>query len=133
MLTNTRLWNTPSAGKAMSTSSGNVIFRIGRNSLTEAQRLAWIEQGKHAESCSRLGKRWSLTGQTYFIRINSARAAFGLRMLTDPPPLDQHLPNPVNALIITNRGGRIALKMKVAGPLKPDIMVFGAPPCGTVR
>ena len=77
----------------------------------------------------RLGESYSLTGQTYFMRVNSVRGGFGSGLLTDPPPRAQHIPNPIRALIITNRGGRIALKLKLAEAPTGDIMVFGAAPC----
>ena len=97
--------------------------------LTEEQRLAWMSKARHSKSRSRLGESYTLTGQTYFMRVNSLRAASGLSLLTDPPPHGQFIPNPVRALIITNQGGRIALKLELAESPVGDIMVFGAAPC----
>ncbi len=99
------------------------------NELTEAQRLAWMAEAGHSKSRSRLGESYSLTGQTYFMRINNARAGFGLPLLTDPPPRGQYIPNPVKALIITNHRNRIAIKLELAEPPLGDIMVFAASPC----
>ena len=97
--------------------------------LTEPQRQAWIAQAKEAKSKSRLSERWSLTGQTYFIRVNNSRVSFGLGILRDPPPLAPPRDNPVGRLIITNRGGRISLKLEVAELPVEAIMVFAAAPC----
>jgi hypothetical protein len=41
--------------------------------LTEEQRQAWNAKARQEKSRSRLGKRWSLTGQTCFARINNFR------------------------------------------------------------
>jgi hypothetical protein len=110
------------------TAGFGVISKVW-SQLTEAQRLAWMAEARHSKSRSRLGESYSLTGQTYFMRVNNLRAGFGLGPLTDPPPRGQHIPNPVRALIITNQGGRIALKLELAEPPLGDIMVFGAAPC----
>lgn len=96
--------------------------------LTEEQRLAWIAEARHVKSRSRLGESYPLTGQTYFVRVNNSRAGFGLGLLTDPPSLAQPATNPVRALIVTNRRGRIRLQLRLAYPLAGDIMVFGAAP-----
>jgi hypothetical protein len=101
--------------------------------LTEDQRQAWIAEASHSKSRSRFGESYSLTGQTYFMRINNLRAGFGLDLLADPPPRAQHIPNPVRAFIITNRRGRISLMLELAEPPTGDIMVFGAPPCSPGR
>ena len=99
------------------------------SALTEPQRLSWMAQASQSKSRSRLGESYPLTGQTYFMRVNSLRAASGLGLLIDPPPRGQHIPNPVRALIITNQAGRIALKLELDEPPAGGIMVFGAAPC----
>ncbi len=101
--------------------------------LTEEQRQAWNARARQEKTRSRLGKRWSLTGQTYFGRVNNFRAGFKQGLLTDPPPLAQSGLNPVGQLVITNRGGRISLKLEVSGPLATEIMVFGSRPCSRGR
>lgn len=111
------------------TTAGFGVISRAWSRLTEAQRQAWMARAGHSRSRSRLGESYTLTGQTYFMRVNSLRAASGLSLLTDPPPRGQHIPNPVKALIITNQGGHIALKLELAEPPAGDIMVFGAAPC----
>jgi hypothetical protein len=111
------------------TTAGFGVISRAWSELTEAQRQAWMGQARHSKSRSRLGESYTLTGQTYFMRVNSFRAASGLSLLTDPPPRGQHIPNPVRTLIINNQGGHIALKLELAEPPSGDIMVFGAAPC----
>jgi hypothetical protein len=41
--------------------------------LTEEQREAWNTRRSQAKTKSRLGQRWSLTGQTFFSRVNNTR------------------------------------------------------------
>ena len=110
-------------------SAGFGVLSKTWSKLTEEQRLAWMAEASHSKSRSRLGKSYPLTGQNYFLRVNNLRAGFGLGLLADPPPRAQHIPNPVRALIITNRGGRISLKLELAEPPAGNIMVFGAAPC----
>jgi hypothetical protein len=97
--------------------------------LTDEQYRAWRERAKREKSKSRMGKRSSLTAQTYFGRVNNPRRAFGLPPLKDPPPRAQFGPNPVIGLILTNRAGRITIQLELSGPPTVGIMVFGAPPC----
>jgi hypothetical protein len=111
------------------TTAGFAVISKAWSELTEAQRLAWMAQARHSKSRSRLGESYTLTGQTYFMRVNSLRAASGLSLLTDPPPRGQHIPNPVRTLIINNQGDHIALKLELAEPPAGDIMLFGAAPC----
>jgi hypothetical protein len=97
--------------------------------LTDEQIQAWIVAAEQVMSKSRLGKRWPLTWQSYFHKVNNPRAGFGQGMLMDPPPRAQLGRNPVGRLIITNAGGRTELKLEVSGRPVAEIMVFGAKPC----
>src|ERR1035441_7120952 len=45
--------------------------------LTDEQYRAWRARARREKSKSKLGKRWTLTAQTYFGRINNPRSAFG--------------------------------------------------------
>ncbi len=105
----------------------------GWSKLTEEQRLAWIAAAQQVKSRSRFGESYRLTGQTYYARINNLRAGSGLGRLTDPPARARRISNPVRALIITNQGGRTALKLELAEPPDGEIMVFGAAPCSPGR
>jgi hypothetical protein len=97
--------------------------------LTDEQRQIWNTRHREAKSKSRLGQRWALTGQTWFMSINKSRKAFGLPFLKTPPARAHFRRNPVIRLIITNDRGRIALKLQLAEPPTAPIMVFGARPC----
>jgi hypothetical protein len=97
--------------------------------LTTEQYQAWRERAKREKSKPRLGKRWTLTGQTFFGRINNPRSAFGLAPLKDPPPAARFGPNPVTGLILANRAGRITLQLELSEPPTAEIMVFGSRPC----
>jgi hypothetical protein len=97
--------------------------------LTPEQRVAWTLSARDANSRPRLGKSASLSGCQLFIKINCARAAIGLDLLTDPPARPQFSPNPVEGLTITNTRGRIALKLSVSAAPEDHISVYGASPC----
>ena len=101
--------------------------------LTEAQRLAWIAAGAKVERHDCFGKPYTLTGQGHFEGINSARACIGREMLVEPPQPVVFGPNPVGELLISKAGGRVALKLRVGGPVREDIMVFGQAPCSAGR
>src|SRR4051794_1830060 len=51
MLTNTRLWKTPSAGSAMSTISGKFISKMGRKSFTDAPPM--VAKKAFLQRCNR--------------------------------------------------------------------------------
>src|ERR1035441_767561 len=90
--------------------------------LTDEQYRAWRARARREKSKSKLGKRWTLTAQTYFGRINNPRSAFGKDLLLHPPPPADFPPNPVKRIIITNRAGRITLKIELSGPPVVDII-----------
>ena len=97
--------------------------------LTDEQIRGWVLAAKLEKSKSRLGKRYPLTWQAYFHRVNDPRPGLGLDLLMDAPAQAQFGPNPVGRLIITNSGGQIALNLEVSGRPLAAIMVFGAKPC----
>jgi hypothetical protein len=96
--------------------------------LTEEQRAAWTLGARETQSRHRLGRSSHLTGCQFFIKINCARGAVGLSQLVDPPKLPEFDANPVGALVLTNTGGAIAVKLKVAGTPEADIVVLGVGP-----
>jgi hypothetical protein len=122
----------PTADQAESWAEFGWITKAWQD-LTDEQRQAWNVRCSQAKTKSRLGKRWSLTGQTFFGRVNNSRPGFKKGLVTDPPPIGPTGPNPVGNLVITNRGGRPALKLEVAGPLATDIMVYASRPCSRGR
>ena len=97
--------------------------------LTPEQRRAWTLAASETMSRPKLGKSAALSGCQFFIKINCARAAIGLEMLSDPPPRPQFDKNPVEELVITNTRGRIALQVRVTSVPKSHIMVYGAAAC----
>jgi len=98
------------------------------NTLSEEQYRAWDIAADQERSRPRNGQGGRLTGRAFFFKINSARASLGLEPLTRPPAHVGYYPNPVQRLIVTNRGGRIALKLELSGIPPELIKVYGAPP-----
>ena len=96
--------------------------------LTEEQRAAWTISAKAAHTGRRLGQSSTLTGCQFFIKINCARAAVGLSQLVEPPATPEFGANPLGALVITNTGGTIALKLKVSGAPASEVVVLGVAP-----
>ena len=103
-------------------------FAAGWRGLTEEQRVAWTGTARNGRTRRRLGHSTYLTGCQLFIKINSARAAVGLRPLLDPPELPKFDTNPVVALVITNDDDDISLRLKVSGTPDAAIVVLGISP-----
>jgi len=105
----------------------------GWGELTDEQRQAWIAAARHVKSKSsptpNRRRQGRLTGQMLFVKINNARRACGQDLLTEPPERPVFGLNPVGQLVITNRGGRITLKLEVSKQPAADIIVFGSRPC----
>jgi hypothetical protein len=101
--------------------------------LTKEQRPAWIAEAAKEQSHPRLEQSGPLTGAQYFARINCARNCIGRERLVWPPERVAFGPSPVGGLSISWENGRVRLKVRVAGPVVEDIMVFGAAPCSAGR
>ena len=101
--------------------------------LTEEQRAAWHAAAAKVNSRGRLGQSGPLTGFALFVKINCARAAAGLSLLTLPPKPAQFRPNPVGPLTITNRRGVIELLLSVPRTPAEHTLVIGSPPCSAGR
>jgi len=99
--------------------------------LTEEQRQAWNAAARRVSSRPRLGQSGPLTGCAYFVQINCNLASIGLPMVLMPPERPRFSRSPVGALVITNTGGEVSLKLAVAGTPDQHIIVFGAAPCST--
>ena len=118
--------STPAQVRARST-FGRVSARW--RTLTDAERKAWMITAKEVLSRPRLGQSGPLTGCALFVKINCNLAAIGLPQVATPPDVPEFGPNPVGELVITNNGGAVALKLKVAGNPAHPIIVSGVAPC----
>ncbi len=82
--------------------------------LTEEQRLTWTGGGKDERSRSRGGRRPRLSGQKYFMKINTPRAFHDLPLLTVKPGDAKPSPAPVVRLNITPGARRFRLKLTLS-------------------
>ena len=96
--------------------------------LTLEQRIAWRTSSADSYTLSRLGRKVALNGYNYFVRINSARVDIGLSQFDVPPEVPTFKPNPVEELLISNRGV-ITLKLRVPALPAEHTIVQGAAPC----
>ena len=101
--------------------------------LTEAQRQAWEVAAPQVKSKAVFGRSWPLTGQNFYQKINTARAALGFEPLLLPPTPVTFGPNPVGLFTITHDREALALKLAVAKVPAEDIAVYASPPCSRGR
>ena len=99
------------------------------NDLTEEQRQAW-------DGASRANRRGGVaarsrrrSGRRLFFKANSRRLALRQDLLTDPPGPGTVCPIPIVRLVITNHGGRIALKVRLSSGRAEGVMVSSWHPC----
>ncbi|MGO8925329.1 MAG: hypothetical protein ACLQU3_00175 [Limisphaerales bacterium] len=95
---------------------------------TDAQRAAWNAAAHGARTQPRLNQSGALTGYLLFVKINCNRALVGQPLVLDPPDAPQFDPNPVRQLLITNRNGEFALKLRVSGKPAQFVVVLGTKP-----
>jgi hypothetical protein len=96
--------------------------------LAPEQSLAWCLAAADSYTISRAGRRVTLNGYNYFIRVNAARAHLGQSQLNVPPAVPTFNPNPVAELAIANTGGDITLKVRVPSQPGQYTLVQGAAP-----
>ena len=106
------------------------------NNLTEEQREAWGAKARTNRRGGYAARTRRRDGRRLFMKANSRRLALGQAMLAWPPGPENWAPTPIVRLVITNRGGQIALKVRVSGgptegvmvsswhPLSPGVMVW---------
>jgi hypothetical protein len=112
-----------STGEQLRVQSETTILAAAWNALTEERRLAWCDRARaNRRSGAKAGKR-SCTGRMLFFRVNSHRLALRQPLLTDPPGPGGYVPAPLVELVITNRAGRITLKLRVSGGDPRGVMV----------
>ena len=88
--------------------------------LTDEQRLLW----------NVAAKTWRMSGQRYFVKINARRLRDGLELLIEPPkPVRYDSKRVLKRLVITNRRGRIVLKLEVSPMPGARYTVWGSRPC----
>ena len=103
-------------------------FAVGWSDLTEEERIAWHNAARQVWTRGRKGRRRHLRGQELYVKINTVLALCGYEPRRLPPPPATFGRNPVEALKITNRAGRIVLKLVLREPQVKDLMVFGSWP-----
>ncbi len=99
--------------------------------LTADQRAAWRTRAGNHYFATETGRRVRLNGYQFFVRTNLARADLGLPQFELPPAEPVFSRDPVTELAITNTGGRITLKLRVARPPAQYTLVQGARPVRT--
>ena len=132
-----RALTVPHDPKTPAQSRARAIFGSCSNAwgrtLTEAQRLRWVSAAQTAPSHPSLGQYYHLSGQQFYVQINSTLHCIGQPPAAEPPAPVLFSPNPVAGLEIDNdaeSGVRLLLNV---GTVSEDIMVFGQPPCSAGR
>lgn len=90
--------------------------------LTDAQRDEWTAAALGVNSRPRLGSYGALTGEQLYCRINIVLVTFGQERVDVPPAFPTFPDLAVTALVITNTGGTIALKL--TAPSDPGEMTI---------
>ena len=98
------------------------------NSLTDEQREAW-GGARTDRRGSRVARARRRSGRRAFFKANSRRLALKQKLLSDPPGPGSFYPTPLVRLLITNRAGRIALKLYLAHGRAEGVMVSSWHPC----
>ena len=99
------------------------------NDLTEAQREAWNGESRANRRGGLAARSRRRSGRRSFFKANSRRLALRQDLLTDPPESGTVCPIPIVRLVITNHGGRIALKVRLSSGLSEGVMVSASRPC----
>ena len=99
------------------------------NNLTDEQREAWGAYARADRRGSRVPRARRRSGRRLFFRVNSHRLALKQELLTDPPGPEGFHPTPWVRLLITNRAGRITLKLYLAHGRAEGVMISSWHPC----
>ena len=99
------------------------------NDLTEEQRQAWDGESRANRRGGIAARSRRRSGRRLFFKANSRRLALKQNLLTDPPESGTVCPIPIVRLVITNHGGRIALKLRLASGRAEGVMVSASRPC----
>ena len=99
------------------------------NGLTEEQRQAWNGESRANRRGGLAARSPRRNGRRLFFKANSRRLALGQDLLLEPPGSGSVCPFPIVRLVITNHGGRIALKLHLASGRAEGVMVSATRPC----
>ena len=108
------------------------VSRAWSEWLTQDERQEWNLFAGLVFSRWRLD-RGELTGQTFFVKISTARARIGRALLRLPPDWPVFQRNPVAGLSLRYEHGQLRLKLTVSGPVDGDFMVWAQGPCAATR
>src|ERR1035441_1798015 len=101
--------------------------------LGEEQRHRWILAAAQVMSDPRLGQNGPLTGQQLYTSINSVRSRVNLPESLEPPARVAFGLSAVGELVAENTEVGVRLRLRIAGELNEDVMVFGQEPCSSGR
>jgi hypothetical protein len=97
--------------------------------LTPAQRRAWDALALTVFSRWRAGQG-PLSGQQLFVKLNCVWLRVGGKsLLLSAPRRAKFHRSPVVGLEVSWHEGRVRVLLRMAGPVRRDLMVFGAAPC----
>ena len=99
------------------------------NDLTEEQRQGWVDESRANRRGGVAARSRRRSGRRLFFRANSRRLALKQNLLTDPPESGTVCPFAIVRLVITNHGGRIALKVQLSSGRAEGVMVSSWHPC----
>ena len=106
-----------------------ILLSAAWERLTDEQREAWGVAARADRRGSRTVRARRRTGRRAFFKVNSRRLALKQELLTDPPGPGSFYPTPWVRLLITNRAGRITLKLYLAHGRAEGVMVSSWHPC----
>jgi hypothetical protein len=98
-------------------------------SLTEQLQNAWRAAAKTCHTVPGMIPSSPPTGFRLFTKINCSLARLGANPVDAPPPIPRFPENPVGALIITNAGGVISLKLGCRSAPAGHITLRASAPC----
>ena len=99
------------------------ILSAAWNNLTEEQRMAWNAETRTNRRGGLAAREPRRSGRRLFVKVNSRRFALWQDLLSDPAGAESYKPTAIVRFVITNRGGRIALKLSVSNGPAEGVMV----------
>ena len=99
------------------------------NNLTEDRRQAWDMAARSDRRGGLAARTRRRSGRRLFFKVNFRRLALRQDLLTDPPGCGSACSAPLAQFVIINRGGRIALKVRLAFGHAEGVIVSSWRPC----